>query len=178
MTKRHRINCDNKFIKSQEKIKDLIYIDDIKLFAKYKKKNLDILIQTIRIYSQNIRTKFRIEKCSMLKMRREKRQIIEGIKLPSQERIGMSGEKEKLQVLGNTGSGYHQTSGKERKIRKRYLSWMRKLLEIILYSRNLIKRIYTSAVFLVRFSGPFLKWTREEFQQMDMNDSLGFTFKS
>ena len=31
-----------------------------------------------------------------------------------------------------------------------------------LYSRNFIKRINTWAVLLVRYLGPFLKWTREE----------------
>ena len=32
---------------------------------------------------------------------------------------------------------------------------------------NLIKGINTWAVSLVRYSGPFLKWTREELKQMD-----------
>ena len=43
--------------------------------------------------------------------------------------------------------------------RKEYLR-TRKLLEIKLYNRNVIW-----AVPLVRYSGPFLKWTREELQQ-------------
>ena len=43
----------------------------------------------------------------------------------------------------------------------------RKLLEKKLNSRNLIKGIYTWAVPLVRYSGPFLKWTRDELRQMD-----------
>ena len=36
-----------------------------------------------------------------------------------------------------------------------------------LFSRNLIKAINTWAVSIVRYSGPFLKWTREELKQMD-----------
>ena len=44
---------------------------------------------------------------------------------------------------------------------------MRKLLETKLSSRNLIKGINTGAVPLVRYSGPFLKWTRDELRQMD-----------
>ena len=31
----------------------------------------------------------------------------------------------------------------------------------------MIKGINTKAVSLVRYSGPFLKWTKEEFRQMD-----------
>ena len=53
------------------------------------------------------------------------------------------------------------------KIKKEYLKRTRKLLETKLWSRNLIKGINTWAVPLVRYSGPFLKWAREEFKQMD-----------
>ena len=53
------------------------------------------------------------------------------------------------------------------KIKKEYLRRTRKLLVTKLSSRNLIKGINTSAVPLVRYSGPFLKWTREELGQMD-----------
>ena len=53
------------------------------------------------------------------------------------------------------------------KIQKEYLRRTRKLLETKLSSRNLIKGINTWAVPLVRYSGPFLKWTRDELRQMD-----------
>ena len=53
------------------------------------------------------------------------------------------------------------------KIQKEYLRSTRKLLETKLSSRNLIKGINTWAVSLVRYSGPFLKWTRDELTQMD-----------
>ena len=52
-------------------------------------------------------------------------------------------------------------------IQKEYLRRGRKLLETKLSSRNLIKGINTWAVPLVRYSGPFLKWTRDELRQMD-----------
>ena len=55
-----------KLSKSQEKINHLMYMNDIKLFAKNKKKQLEILIQTLRIYSQDIGMEFGIEKCAML----------------------------------------------------------------------------------------------------------------
>ena len=50
-----------KFTKSQKKINHHMYMDNIKLFAK-NEMELEILIQTIRIYSQNIRMKCGIEK--------------------------------------------------------------------------------------------------------------------
>ena len=53
------------------------------------------------------------------------------------------------------------------KIQKEYLRRTRKLLETKLNGRKLIKGINTWAVPLVRYTGPFLKWTRDELRQMD-----------
>ena len=49
-----------------------MYLDDIKLLDK-NEKELETLIQTVRIYSQDIRKEFGIEKCAMLVMKRGKR---------------------------------------------------------------------------------------------------------
>ena len=62
---------------------------DIKLFTK-NEKELEILIQPIRIYSQDIGMEFGLEKCAMLIMRNGKRQMTEGIELPNQEKIQTS----------------------------------------------------------------------------------------
>ena len=53
------------------------------------------------------------------------------------------------------------------KIKKEYFRRTRKLFETKLYCRNLIEGIDTWAVTLENYSGPFLKWTREELKQMD-----------
>ena len=67
-----------KFTESQEKINPLMYMDDIKLFAK-KEKELETLIQTIRIYSQDIGMAFGMEKCATLIIKSGIRQITERI---------------------------------------------------------------------------------------------------
>ena len=76
-----------------------MYMDDIKIFAK-KQKELETLIQTIRIYTQDIGMEFGIEKCAMLVMKNGKKEITEGIELPSQEKIRTLGEKENYKYLG------------------------------------------------------------------------------
>ena len=58
-------------------------------------------------------------------------------------------------------------SSKWRWFIKEYLRTTRKWLETKLYSGNLIKWITAWAVTLIRYPGSFLKWTREEFTQMD-----------
>ena len=63
-----------KFSKSPETINHLIYIDDIKLFAK-NEKQLETLIHSVRIYSQDIGMEFGIEKCAMRVMKSGKRHL-------------------------------------------------------------------------------------------------------
>ena len=65
---------------------------------------------------------FGIEKCAMLIVKNEKREIREVVELPNQERIRMLGEKENYK---NNKSGHHQTSGDKRKNKKKCL-WQRK----------------------------------------------------
>ena len=57
-----------KFSRTQEKINHLMYMDDIKLFAK-NEKELESLKHDVRIYSQDIGMEFGIERCSMLVMK-------------------------------------------------------------------------------------------------------------
>ena len=60
-----------KLSKSLEKLSHQIYMDNIRLFAK-NEKELEILIHTVRIYSENIGMKFGKEKCTMLMMKTRK----------------------------------------------------------------------------------------------------------
>ena len=66
-------------------------MDDIKLFVKIEKE-LKILIEARRIYSEVIVMEFDIEKCVMLIMKSGTPQITEGIELQNQEKIRTSGE--------------------------------------------------------------------------------------
>ena len=73
-----------KLSRSQEKINHLMYIDDIKLFA-INEKELETLIHTVRIYSQDIGMNFSIEKCAMLVIKCGKRHRTDEIELPNQD---------------------------------------------------------------------------------------------
>ena len=88
-----------KHSKSQEKINHLMYMDDIKLFTK-NQKELETIIQTVRIYSQNIGMEFGTEKCAMLAMKSSKRHMTEGVELPNQVVIRTLREKETYKYLG------------------------------------------------------------------------------
>ena len=57
-----------KLSRSHEKVNHLMYMNDIKLFAK-DEKELETLIHTVRIYNRDIGMEFDIEKCAMLVMK-------------------------------------------------------------------------------------------------------------
>ena len=103
-----------KLHKSQEKINHLMYIDNIRLFAK-NEKELETLIQAVRIYCQDIRMEFGTEKCTQLIIRSRKRQMTGGIELTKSRKKQNAWGKGNLRVLENIGSGHHQTSKYERK---------------------------------------------------------------
>ena len=76
--------------------------------------------------------------------------------------------KRNLQRLKHLRGWHHRTSRNERKKNtKENPRRTRKLLETKRSSWNLIKGINTWVVPLVWYSGPFLKWTREELKEMD-----------
>ena len=78
----------------------------------------------------------------------------------------MLGEKETFKYLGILEADTIKQVEMKEKIKKEYFRRTRKLLETKVHSRNLIKGIDTWLVPLIRYSGPFLKWTRE-LKQMD-----------
>ena len=155
-----------KLSRSQEKINHLMYMDDIKLFTK-NEKELETLIHTVRIYSQDIGMEYGIEKCARRVMKSGKRHLTDGIELSNQDKIRTLAENETYKYLGILEADTIKQVEMKDKILKEYLRRTRKLLETKLCCRNLIKEINIWAVSLVRYSGPFLKWTRDELRQMN-----------
>ena len=71
----------------------------IRLFAK-NEKELETLIHAVRIYSQDMRMEFGIEKCAMLLMKSGKQHLTDRIELPNQDKIITYGEKETYKYTG------------------------------------------------------------------------------
>ena len=110
---------------------------------------------------------FCIEKCAMLVMKSAKRHMTDRMELLNHDKIRTLGDKETYKYLGILEADTIKQVQRKDKIRKEYLRRTRKLLETKFSSRNLIKGINIWAVPLIRYSGPFLKWTRDELKQMD-----------
>ena len=94
-----KCTAEYKLSRPQEKINHLMYMDDIKLFAK-NEKELETLIHVVRIYSQDIGMEFGIEKCAMLIMKSGKRHMTDAMELPNHNKIRTLGENETNKYLG------------------------------------------------------------------------------
>ena len=71
-----------------------------------------------------------------------------------------------FKYLGILEAGSVKQVEMKEKMKKEYPRRTRKLIEIKLYGRNLLKGIDIWVVPLVIFSGPFLKWKREDRKQI------------
>ena len=85
--------------RSQKKVNHLMYVDDIKLFAK-NEKELETLIRTVRIYSRDIGMEFGIEKGAMIVMKSGKWQLTDWMELSNQDKIKTLAENETYKYLG------------------------------------------------------------------------------
>ena len=76
-----KANAAYEFSESKEKINHFLFMDDLKLHSRSEKR-LDLLVQTVRVFSEDIGMEFYIEKCAMLVT--EKGKIVKsvGIELP------------------------------------------------------------------------------------------------
>ena len=105
---------------------------------------------------------FGIEKCAMLVMKSGKRHLTDGMELPNLDQFRTLREKETYKYLGILEAVTIKQVEMKEKIEKECLMRIRMLLETKLCCINFIEGINTWDVLLVRYSGPFLKWTREE----------------
>ena len=131
-----------KLSRSQEKINHLMYMDDIKLFAK-NEKEMETLIHAVRIYSQSMGMELGMKKYAMFVMKSGKRHMTDGIELPNHDKIRTLGEEETYKYLGILEDDTIKQVEMKDKIRKEYFRRTRKLLETKRSSRNLIKGINT-----------------------------------
>ena len=72
-------------------INHLLFMDDLKLYGK-NERQIDTLVQTVRIMSGDMRMEFGISKCVVLTIKRETVTSCDGIVLPDNKRIRSLGE--------------------------------------------------------------------------------------
>ena len=154
------------FSGSKEEINHILFADE---------KGLNLLNQTIRIFSKDIEMEFGIERCVMLVI--EKRNIVKSVnmELPDGKSINSLQEDESYKYLEVLEAD--RLSGEEIKL-KIFKECFRRLIKILkskLNNGNLVQGVNTWVESLLRYSAAFISWRTFELQAIDRKTRKLFT---
>ena len=139
-------------------------MDDLKLYAS-NKKPLESLIQTVRVFSNDIVMEFPATKCALLIMKKGKMVNSDKIALPNETTIKglkQGNSYNYLKVIRAYRMKHHEM---KENAKIEYYKQVRKILETKLNGGNIITEINTWAISLLRYSA-FLDWTGAKSEQM------------
>ena len=147
-------------------INHLVFMDDIKLYGK-SVKELDALVELVRMFSRDIGMVFGVDKCAVVGMENGRRVQCEGIRLPNGEEMKEVDENgyKYLGVLEGTDIMHKEM---KKKVKEEYLRRVKLVARSRLYAGNVIKGINAWAVSVVRYSAGVLDWTKDELKAMDV----------
>ena len=144
-----KANSCYKWGKKENKLNHLLFIDDLKLYAKSEEQT-NTLVRTVYVFSTDIGMEFGIKTCEILTMKRDKIVKTEGIKLPDGEVIKQVGEEAYTHLHIIELDKIKETEMKE-KITKEYKRRQRLILKSKLNGRNKVKAINTWAVAIFKY---------------------------
>ena len=162
----HKSESAYQFSSNKEKINHLLFMDDLKLYAK-NEKGLESLVQTVRIFSDDIGMKFGMDKCAILVLKRGKITKFDGISLPDGRVMKALIEGAGYKYLGILQADQIRYTQMKEKVKVEYLRRVRKVLETKLNGGNIMKGVSTWAVSLLRYSAAFIDWNCTELTQLD-----------
>ena len=147
-------------------INHLVFMDDIKLYGK-SEKELEALVELVRVFSRDIGMEFGLDKCAVLSIRKGVKVHCDGIVLPSGEAMKELDENG-YKYLGVLEGADIMNREMKKKVKKEYLRRVKLVAKSRLYAGNLIKGINAWAVSVVRYSAGVLNWTKKELKGMDV----------
>ena len=133
-----------------------MFMNNIKLFDK-NEKELETLMQAVKIYRDAIGMKFGIKKFVVLIMKSGKWHRTEGVEQPNQGKIRSFVEKETCKYLGILEADTITHAEMKEKFTKNTWKERENYSKPNYVEKNLIEGINT----LIRYSGPFLKQARK-----------------
>ena len=136
-----KVNACYKWGKKEYKLNHLLFMDDLKLYAKSEEQT-NTLVRTVYVFSTDIGMEFGIKKCGILTMKRSKIVKSEGIKLPGGEEMKQVGQ-EWYTYLGIIELDKIKETEMNKKITKEYKQRQRLILKYKLNGRNKVTAINT-----------------------------------
>ena len=150
-------------------------MDDLKLYGK-SEKQIDTLLQSVRIVSSDMCMEFGVSKCAILIMKRGKLAQCDGIQLPDNKwmrSVNESGESYKYLGILEADDIKHQEM--KQLIQKEYYRRVRKILKSKLNGGNIVKAVNLRAVSIVRYGAGIIDWKKDELKEMDRKTRKLFT---
>ena len=160
-----KVNACYKWGKSECKLNYVLFMDDLKLYAKSEGQT-NTLVRTVHVFSTDIGMEFGIKKCGILTMKRGKIVKSEGIKLPDGEVMKQVGQEGYTYLDTIELNKIRETEMKE-KITKEYKQRQRLILKSKLNGRNKVTAINTWAVAVLRYVARIIQWKASELNDLD-----------
>ena len=139
-------------------VNHLLFMDDLKVYGT-SEAMLDSLIQTVRIFSDDIGMEFGLDKCGILVLKRGKVIRSDGVELPNGENmkeIDLEGYK----YLGVLQYDEIQNKTMKEKVKREYFRRIKLLMRSKLNGGNVILGVNSWAVGIVRYGAGVLDWTK------------------
>ena len=141
-------------------------MDDLKLYS-ITENQIDSLVNTVRVFSQDINMEFGLDKCAVLIMKRGKMVESTGIPMPDQKLMKSLKENEEYKYLGILEADDIRHESMRTIIKAEYLRRVRKILNSKLNGINIITSINSRAISIIRYSAGVLKWPVAEVKELD-----------
>uniref|UniRef100_A0A3B5PPD0 Reverse transcriptase domain-containing protein n=1 Tax=Xiphophorus maculatus TaxID=8083 RepID=A0A3B5PPD0_XIPMA len=151
-------------LKNGANISHLLYMDDIKLYAK-SERDIDSLIHTTRIYSTDIGMSFGLEKCGRLITKRGKVIRTEGVSLPEGT---IADIEDSYKYLGIPQANGNLDEVTRKGATAKYLQRIRQVLRSQLNGKNKIRAINSYALPVIRYPAGIISWPKEEIKATDI----------
>ena len=153
--------------KKGERINRLLFMDDLKLLAR----NVDqvgSLVNTVRMFSEDIKMKFGLSKYGVLIMKRGKVVESDGLCMPdgTMMRNVEEGGYNYLGILEADGIKHDEM---KEQLKKEYIRRVRNVLKSRLNGGNIISAINSRVVSTVKYGAGIIKWTKNELEELDRN---------
>ena len=149
-------------------------MDDLKLYSR-SEKGLDSLVQTVRVFSEDIGMEFGIEKCAVLAMEKGKIVMSVGIELRDGKTIKSLQESESYKYLGILDADKFLEEKMKLNVSKEYIRRLRKVLKSKLNGGNLVCGVNTWEVSQLRNSTAFVSSRKSKLEAIDRKTRKLFT---
>uniref|UniRef100_H2ZVK0 Reverse transcriptase domain-containing protein n=1 Tax=Latimeria chalumnae TaxID=7897 RepID=H2ZVK0_LATCH len=147
-------------------ISHLLYMDDLKLYAK-SDKDILALTKIVKTFSNDICMWFGLDKCAIVTINRG--QVLRGdsLKLPPDEVIDPLPLKESYKYLGILEHGSINNIDVKKKATMEYKKRLRQFLKSKLSGSNLLQAINTYTIPVMSYIAGIVDWTLDEMKQLD-----------